>query len=148
LWALGSAAFYALGMTMVRVLSATESDITMMLTQGAFMLCASAVFLPFVAVPVPDFMWGVTAGLAVALIGGQFLSFRAMRLAPVGAVAPLQYTELVWASILGLVFWHEWPPANVWWGASVVVAAGLYTIWRERVRAAAAAHVAKTAQAD
>jgi drug/metabolite transporter (DMT)-like permease len=150
LWALASASLYALGMTMVRVLSATESDVTMMLTQGAFMLCASAAFLPFVAVPVPDFMWGVGAALAAALIGGQFLSFRAMRLAPVGAVAPLQYTELVWASILGLVFWHEWPPANVWWGAAVVVAAGLYTIWRERVRAAAQAapQVAKRAQAD
>jgi drug/metabolite transporter (DMT)-like permease len=150
LWALFSAALYALGMTMVRVLSATESDITMMVTQGAFMLVASAAFVPFVAVPVPDFMWAVAAALAATLIGGQFLSFRAMRLAPVGAVAPLQYTELVWASILGLVFWHEWPPANVWWGAAVVVAAGLYTIWRERVRAAAQAapQVAKRAQAD
>jgi hypothetical protein len=34
------------------------------------------------------------------------------------------------------MFWREWPDANVWWGAAIVVAARLYTIWRERVRAA------------
>ena len=135
LWALGSAALYALGMTIVRLLSATESDVTMMWTQAAFMLAAGLAAVPFVAVPVPDFMWATVGAMSVLLIGGQALSFRAMRLAPAGAVAPFQYTELVWAAALGWIFWNEWPKANVWWGALVVVAAGLYTIWRERVRA-------------
>ena len=125
----------------LRLLSATESDIAMMWTQGAVMLAASLVALPFVATPVPDAMWGVIAVLAAVLIAGQALSFRAMRLAPVGAVAPLQYTELVWAAAFGWIFWNEWPSANVWWGALVVVSAGLYTIWRERVRAAQAVEV-------
>jgi drug/metabolite transporter (DMT)-like permease len=141
LWALLSAALYAFGMTTVRLLSATESDIAMMWTQSAVMLAASLVALPFVAKPVPDAMWGVIAVLAAVLIAGQALSFRAMRLAPVGAVAPLQYTELVWAAAFGWIFWNEWPSANVWWGALVVVSAGLYTIWRERVRAAQAVEV-------
>jgi len=141
LWALLSAALYAFGMTTVRLLSATESDIAMMWTQGAVMLAASLVALPFVAMPVPDAMWSVIAVLAAVLIAGQALSFRAMRLAPVGAVAPLQYTELVWAAAFGWIFWNEWPSANVWWGALVVVSAGLYTIWRERVRAAQAVEV-------
>ena len=58
--------------------------------------------------------------------------FRALRLAPVGAVAPFHYTELVWAAVLGWVFWNEWPEAHVGWGAAVIVGAGLYTVWREQ----------------
>ena len=61
---------------------------------------------------------------------------RAFRTAPVGAVAPFQYGELIWAAAIGYIFWHEVPPANVWYGAVIVVASGLYVIWRERMRAA------------
>jgi drug/metabolite transporter (DMT)-like permease len=57
--------------------------------------------------------------------------------APVSAVAPFQYTELVWAGLFGWLFWREWPGPHVWWGASIVVAAGLFSIWHERRRAMA-----------
>jgi drug/metabolite transporter (DMT)-like permease len=40
--------------------------------------------------------------------------------------------------VIGYVFWHEVPPSNVWFGAIIVVASGLYVIWRERMRAVAA----------
>jgi drug/metabolite transporter (DMT)-like permease len=52
-------------------------------------------------------------------------------------VAPFQYTELVWAVLFGWLFWREWPGPHVWWGASIVVAAGLFSIWHERRRAMA-----------
>jgi S-adenosylmethionine uptake transporter len=74
--------------------------------------------------------------MAVFVLLGQRFTFKAFRLAPVGAVAPFHYTELVWAAVFGWMFWREWPEANTWWGAAIVVGAGLYTIWRERVRAA------------
>jgi drug/metabolite transporter (DMT)-like permease len=136
LYALAAAAFYALGMTCVRWLGSTESEITMIVTQSAVMFLVGLAVLPFVAIPVPGFMWFALAGMGAVLVLGQFLSFRAFRLAPVGAVAPFHYTELLWATALGWIFWGEWPPDNVWYGAAVVVAAGLYVIWRERVRAA------------
>ena len=47
-------------------------------------------------------------------------------------MAPFQYVELLWAALIGYVFWSELPAANVWAGASIVVASGLYIIWRER----------------
>jgi drug/metabolite transporter (DMT)-like permease len=50
-------------------------------------------------------------------------------------VAPFHYTELVWAAVLGWVFWNEWPEAHVGWGAAVIVGAGLYTVWREQIAA-------------
>jgi drug/metabolite transporter (DMT)-like permease len=80
-------------------------------------------------------MWGVIAASAAVLLASQRLTFRALRVAPVSAVAPFQYTELVWAALFGWLFWNEWPGPHVWWGASLVVAAGLFTIWHERRRA-------------
>jgi drug/metabolite transporter (DMT)-like permease len=134
--ALSAATFYALAMTCVRWLASTESDLTMMVIQNTVMLIASSIGLLFASATVPDHMWLVILCLAVLVLVGQRFTFRAFRLAPVGAVAPFHYTELVWAAIFGWLFWREWPEANVWWGALIVVGAGLYTIWRERVRAA------------
>lgn len=134
--ALAAAVFYALAMTCVRWLASTESDLSMMLSQNLAMLIAGGVGLFFVSAAVPGHMWLVIPAMAALVLLGQRFTFRAFRLAPVGAVAPFHYTELVWAAIFGWMFWREWPEANVWWGAAIVVGAGLYTIWRERVRAA------------
>lgn len=138
--ALGAASLYALGMTMVRWLAPTEADMTMIVMQCLVQMCvglAGMALLPGTLDSVPAAGWTVIVAMSFVLILGQFLSYRALRLAPVGAVAPFHYTELVWAALLGWIFWDEWPPDNVWYGAAIVVAAGLYVVWRERVRAAA-----------
>jgi drug/metabolite transporter (DMT)-like permease len=138
LLALGAASLYALGMTMVRWLSPTESDMTMIVMQCLVQMAvglAGMALLPGTLGPMPDEVWIGIVAMSAFLILGQFLSYRAFRLAPVGAIAPFNYTELVWAAIIGWFVWSEWPADNVWWGAAIVVAAGLYVIWRERVRA-------------
>ena len=134
--ALAAAFFYAGAMTCVRWLSSTESDLSMMVSQNAIMGLAGLVGLLFVPPTMPSpAMWGVIAASAAVLLASQRLTFRALRVAPVSAVAPFQYTELVWAALFGWLFWNEWPGPHVWWGASLVVAAGLFTIWHERRRA-------------
>jgi drug/metabolite transporter (DMT)-like permease len=79
-------------------------------------------------------MWPIIALMAVLVLLGQRCTFRALRLAPVGVVAPFHYSELLFAAFFGWVFWQEWPGPHVWWGAFFVVGAGLYTLWRERAR--------------
>jgi len=116
----------------------SESDLSMMVTQNACMGLAGLVGLWFVPPTMPSpTMWGVIAASAAVLLASQRLTFRALRVAPVSAVAPFQYTELVWAVLFGWLFWREWPGPHVWWGASIVVAAGLFSIWHERRRAMA-----------
>jgi drug/metabolite transporter (DMT)-like permease len=75
----------------------------------------------------------VLCGL-VGAIGHLFL-IRAFRAAPASVVAPYAYSSLVWAVLFGFVFWQEWPAANVWVGATLIVAAGLYIFFRERTLA-------------
>ncbi|MFM8768566.1 MAG: DMT family transporter, partial [Rubrivivax sp.] len=136
--ALSAAFFYAAAMTCVRWLSSTETDLSMMVSQNAVMGLAGVVGLLFVPATGPSpTMWGVIAVSAAVLLASQRLTFRALRVAPVGAVAPFQYTELVWTALFGWLFWREWPGPHVWWGAVIVVAAGLFTIWHERRRAMA-----------
>lgn len=132
--ALMAAFFYAASMTCVRWLSPTESDLSMLVWQNLTMGLAGAVGLFFVPLEVAPGMWPIISLMAVLALLGQRCTFRALRLAPVGVVAPLHYGELLWAAFFGWVFWREWPGAHVWWGALFVVGAGLYTLWRERAR--------------
>ena len=55
-----------------------------------------------------------------------------MRVGEIGFVAPFRYTGLVWALILGLVVFGDWPDALTLAGAAIVVATGLFTLYRER----------------
>ncbi|HEX9466124.1 MAG TPA: DMT family transporter [Alphaproteobacteria bacterium] len=133
---------FALAMTSVRWLARTESDVAMLFYQNTGMLAAGLVGSPFVWQPPTAIEVGVMAAMAVALAIGQVFTIRAFREAPVGVVAPFEYTELLWAALIGYFVWNELPGSHVWAGAGIVVLSGLYIIWREalaaRRRAAAA----------
>jgi drug/metabolite transporter (DMT)-like permease len=76
-----------------------------------------------------------TLGLLVlaGVIGGvgQLFLTEALRAAPVGIVAPFDYTQLVWAALLGLVIWGELPHLTTLVGAVIVAASGVYILHRE-----------------
>jgi drug/metabolite transporter (DMT)-like permease len=137
LLALCSSMLFATHLVTARWLARTETDAALMFWQNLGVLVCSGLLAPFVWMPVAAVDLAVVATMGVLLLVGQFCTVRAFRAAPVGAVAPFQYVELIWAAMIGYVFWQEVPPANVWIGASIVVASGLYVIWRERIRAMA-----------
>jgi drug/metabolite transporter (DMT)-like permease len=143
-----AAATWAASMVFVRRLAKTESEVTMMALQNTAVMCVMGALAPFVW---QSFSWNdllLTAGMAVTLVIGQWFMFRAFRFAPVGLLAPFQYLELVWATLFGWLIWKEFPDAPVWVGAAILIASGLYVIWRERVRAAEAAAARATAGTD
>jgi drug/metabolite transporter (DMT)-like permease len=71
---------------------------------------------------------GVSSGL------GHCVYARAYALAPVSALAPYEYTSLLWGGLLGFAMFGEVPGWSTLVGASVVAAAGLYNLHRERMR--------------
>jgi drug/metabolite transporter (DMT)-like permease len=85
-----------------------------------------------------------TLGLLVlaGLIGGvgQLFLTEALRQAPIGVIAPFDYTQLIWATGLGLVIWGELPHPLTLVGAVIVAGSGVYILHRElrRFRRAAA----------
>lgn len=71
-------------------------------------------------------------GAGMFLIVGYLTSVMAMRHGDIGIVAPFRYTSLLWAIALGLIVFGDLPDGWTLLGASIVVAAGLFTLWRER----------------
>jgi len=71
------------------------------------------------------------AGATAFLIFGYIASVSAMRFGEIGFVAPFRYTSLLVALILGVLIFDEWPNALALAGGAVVVATGLFTLYRE-----------------
>jgi drug/metabolite transporter (DMT)-like permease len=72
--------------------------------------------------------------LTVGLCGGlaHILLTESYRWAPASLVAPFDYTAMLWAFVLGYIFFDEVPTVYVFIGAAIIAAAGLFVIWRER----------------
>jgi S-adenosylmethionine uptake transporter len=55
-----------------------------------------------------------------------------MRVGDVSFVAPFRYTGLIWALVLGWLVFGDWPKPLTLIGAGIIVATGLFTLYRER----------------
>jgi len=84
----------------------------------------------------PAWALAMLAGFAALNAFAQILFGRGYGLAPVSAIAPFEYTPLLWGIGLGYLIWGEVPAWTTLGGAAVVIAAGLYNVHRERVRRA------------
>ncbi|MDM7931289.1 DMT family transporter [Tabrizicola sp.] len=82
--------------------------------------------------------WGWMAALCCMAALGHWLLIRSYAVAEASAVQPFAYLQLVFASGIGLVIFAEELRSNVAFGAGIVVAAGVFTLWRQRVREKAA----------
>jgi len=92
---------------------------------------AMGCLMPFVYVPVQvaDFgaMWVVAALAFVAAL----MIIAAYRRAEASVVAPMQYSQIIWATVLGFFFFDEVPDGATVLGATVIIASGLYIVFRE-----------------
>ncbi len=80
--------------------------------------------------------------LSAAVVIGVFAYYgivAAMRVGEISFVTPFRYSRLVFALCIGVVFFNERPDLLTLTGATIIVASGIYTVWRER-RVAASAH--------
>lgn len=82
--------------------------------------------------------WGWMAVLCCTAVLGHWLLIKAFAVAEASAIQPFAYLQLVWASGIGLFLFGETLQLNVAVGAGIVVAAGVFTLWRQRVREKAA----------
>lgn len=136
-WSLGMAAalagtlIYALVMVLVRDMGRTEATLTIVFWFSAGTTLATGALLPWVWVPPQSGHWPLLAAVGVLGGIGQILATRAVRLAPVGVVAPFDYLHLVFATFYGWLLWQDWPSAATLAGSAVIMASGLYVMHRE-----------------
>jgi drug/metabolite transporter (DMT)-like permease len=140
-FALGNAVLYGSVTAAVRGMTTTESAETLTMYQMLFMTMFFALGLPFFG-----FAWPRNADLAPLLLNGvlnaigQYWWTRALTMAPPAAVGPFYYFSLVWALVLGFVFWTEVPTPPLIVGSVIVVGSGLFLLWHEGARQRRARH--------
>jgi len=81
-------------------------------------------------VPTRRALWLIPLA-AVCVVTGYLGIIKAMRVGEIWFVAPFRYTMLIWALVLGWVMFGDWPDGWTFVGAGVVVATGIFTLWRE-----------------
>ena len=83
------------------------------------------------------------AAAAVAIICGYLLLVHSMRWGALAVVTPFRYTSLIWALLAGWFVFGDWPAWPTWIGAGLIVATGLFTLWRERALERRQARIAR-----
>jgi len=128
--ALFATILYALGQIFVRDLTKTETTACIV-----FYVTLTTTIVSGLAMP---FLW-VTPSLrdapllaAVGILGGvaQLAFTRAFRLAPAAVISAFDYTGLLYASVIGYYVWGDIPTATFLVGAAIVIASGLYILYR------------------
>jgi len=127
---LAAAALGALNYIIVRRVSGVERPAVLLLYPTLVQFIAVALALPFVWQPMPLAHLGLTALMAVELFIGGFLVVAAYRLAPVVVVAPMQYSQIIWATVLGALIFGEAMDGPTWGGIGLIIAAGLFILGR------------------
>jgi drug/metabolite transporter (DMT)-like permease len=131
---LGAAICYAFYAISTRILSRSDSDKT---TNFYSNLVGAAV----IALAVPFFWTPQSSPLVILMMAsmglfsglGHYLLIRGHRLAPASVLAPFIYTEIVWMIALGYLMFGDVPNRWTMAGVAVVIASGLYLLYRERV---------------
>ena len=127
-----AATCYAFQQIATRKVTAGDSAVTTLI----FTALAGTVIVCFI-VPffweTPDWRQAL-AMLAMGAIGGigHFALILALSRAPASALAPFDYSSLIWAALIGIFVFGEVLPPMTLGGAVIIATAGLFVMWRER----------------
>jgi len=130
--AIAGSFFYAIFLITTRMLRGTHDAVLVTGTFGTMLIVSGVVApLTWIAPSWRDFALMAALGV-VAMIGAACIN-RSLRLAPASVGVPFQYTMIVWAIVLGYLVFGDVPDAFTLIGAAIIVAAGLYILWREQI---------------
>lgn len=130
LWAGGAALASALALLQMRFLSRDEPSIAILFWTMALSGGAAALTAPFgwTAPTAAQAATLVALGVACGML--QYLTTRAVYHASAAAVAPTRYTMILWAAVIDIVWFRDWPTTQVMAGAAVVIVASSLVLRR------------------
>jgi S-adenosylmethionine uptake transporter len=128
--ALISASLGAVNYLILRKIGGVESPGVLMLYPAVAQLLVLAFVMPSVWVAMPLEHWALTSLMGLELIAGGLLIILAYRNAPAIIVAPMQYSQIIWAAALGWLIFGEGMSPMMLLGISIIIAAGLFILGR------------------
>ena len=128
----GVALFYALFQIITRYLSHRSDPLSMLFYTALVGALAMSVIVPFGWQTPTIVQWLVL--IAVGFLGGvgHYAIIKAYERSEAALVAPFAYTEIIWATTLGLFVFGDFPDLLTFVGTAIIVASGVYVLHRER----------------
>ncbi len=129
--ALSAATLGAINSVLVRKTGHTERAAVIMLYPMIANFIVSGLAMPFVYKPMPIEHLGLVAAMAVLGLTASLIAIAAYRRAPAVIVAPMQYSQIIWATIFGTLIFHE---SHDFWtavGTVIIIVSGIYIVLRE-----------------
>ncbi|MBL4599173.1 MAG: DMT family transporter [Rhizobiaceae bacterium] len=121
----------SLAAIIVRRIGRDERDVVLLLYPmlGNFLIMGA--LMPFVYKPMPLIDLGAVALMAVLAFAAMLCMIGAYKSGEAVVVAPMQYSQIIWASAFGYMFFNETPDMQTLVGAGVIIASGIYIVLRE-----------------
>ena len=131
LLALFGASMFALGQTLTRRLRGAHwLQLTLWQFAGGGLIGAAAV--PFAWTTPGAFDLGLMALVGIVSMVSFILITRALALTRAAVLAPLQYSAILWAALMGFAVWRDAPGLPIIIGNAVIIGGGLYLLWMGR----------------
>lgn len=121
----------ALASVIVRKIGPEERSVVLLLYPMMANFVVMGAALPFVYRPMPVEHLGLWLCIAVLSSLGGLLLIAAYRAAPAVAVAPMQYSQIIWATLFGTLLFGERVDAATIVGAAIIILSGIYIVFRE-----------------
>ncbi|CAO3432322.1 DMT family transporter [Azospirillum doebereinerae] len=140
-----SAMSWACGIIITRKMTGQENPATTLIWSALTGLAVLTLLLPLGGMVLPtaqEIGWGVFIGVMSTI--AQWLLVRAYRYGDASVLASFSYIQLIWSASLGYLVFNAVPDGWTFAGSAVIIASGLYTVHRERIRRRESA--ARTAQ--
>lgn len=129
--AVGTAVFTALIRLQTRRLCAFDSpEVIVFYVTIGYLLCGAAL-MPWYWTAPASIDLTLMLGLGLITFVSQYTIVQAYRMASASVIAPMDYTVLPWAALLGYAFWREIPSESTLLGAPIVIASSVYVVYRE-----------------
>lgn len=133
--ALSAAVCSAVAAVVVRKIGSEERSAVLLLYPMVANILVMGCILPFVYHPMPALHLGGLATMALLGFVAALCHISAYRSGSAVVVAPMQYSQILWAVVYGALFFHERPDWATGVGAGIIILSGIYVVFREDTRA-------------
>ena len=131
-----AAAAFAMRQIISRCIGTRDRTMTTLAYTALTSVIVLVVPLPFIWIAPLSFVdLAMLAGVAILSGLGEFLLIRALEIAAAVAIAPMQYSLILYATLWGYLVFAQLPDHWTWLGTSIIIASGLYMLYLERQRA-------------
>lgn len=119
---------------LLRTIGRTERPLTTVFWFSVLSLIPLGVGYAMTAQGHAPLIWVTLVGIGVLGGAAQIAMTSSLTLGPVSTVVPMDYTSLIWATVLGWLVFDRLPAQATWIGAPIIIGSGLYIVWREHRR--------------